>query len=471
MTWLKRFACLCMLAFIIAGCNTAAPQPPVEQGLLNAENPEVFVRAGAAVTAAPMLPGRVPVADGASIGALQNAVGRYTYSGCLDQLIFGATNGAKMDVKDDSAGNFSLNGSQLVSKSSGCPAITITTDGNPPEARVSTIGTVFFVAYDSDKHITLLWTLVGAAALTNIQANGQSGETTGVPNGFWSVVRDHAEPESPQPVAQMGPIIDELGLRDIYDLIVEIMETEGFGSSAPGPQNIATIVPPTATPTPTRAPTRIPTNTATNIPSPTVRRPPTATRTRVIIPTDTATSIPSATATDTPPPSFTPTPTTTPFISFRADRTTINQGESTTLRWDVEGVDKVYFEGADAQGHGSRVVTPNQTQTYTLRVVPVSGPDQFYPLTITVIPVANGWLQGYVHSSTTSIANARVELSDGQTQYTASDGFFEFSGVKPGTYSLSIFASGYLPQTVTVTISPDGSEKWITLERDTLDDS
>ena len=56
-------------------------------------------------------------------------------------------------------------------------------------------------------------------------------------------------------------------------------------------------------------------------------------------------------------------------INFRADRTTINFNEHTTLRWDVECVKAVYINGQGAPGHGSQDVSPNATTTYTLRAV------------------------------------------------------------------------------------------------------
>ena len=46
----------------------------------------------------------------------------------------------------------------------------------------------------------------------------------------------------------------------------------------------------------------------------------------------------------------------------------IEQGNCTTLRWDVEYATAVFLDGAGVAGHDSRQVCPNQTQTYTLRV-------------------------------------------------------------------------------------------------------
>ena len=71
----------------------------------------------------------------------------------------------------------------------------------------------------------------------------------------------------------------------------------------------------------------------------------------------------------------TPAPTPTPAvnINFRADATTINGGQCTTIRWDVDGVKAVYFnEGGGDQGvtgHESRTICPGATTTYRLIVV------------------------------------------------------------------------------------------------------
>lgn len=56
-------------------------------------------------------------------------------------------------------------------------------------------------------------------------------------------------------------------------------------------------------------------------------------------------------------------------ISFRADRTQLNAGECTTLRWDVEHVKEVYLDGKGVVGHSSRKVCPKWTHTHVLHVV------------------------------------------------------------------------------------------------------
>jgi hypothetical protein len=76
--------------------------------------------------------------------------------------------------------------------------------------------------------------------------------------------------------------------------------------------------------------------------------------------------LPVPTSTLTPPPTATPAATS---IDFRADRTTLNVGQCTTLRWDVEHVREVYLDGEGVAGHASRQVCPSDTRTYVLHVV------------------------------------------------------------------------------------------------------
>ena len=71
-------------------------------------------------------------------------------------------------------------------------------------------------------------------------------------------------------------------------------------------------------------------------------------------------------------------------ISFYADRYTINTGECATVRWDVEGIREVYFEGIGVTGHDSRVVCPATTTTYTLRIVRLDSSENYQQVTILV---------------------------------------------------------------------------------------
>jgi len=74
-----------------------------------------------------------------------------------------------------------------------------------------------------------------------------------------------------------------------------------------------------------------------------------------------------------------------PFVDFRADRTQLQAGESTILRWDVENVREVYLDGQPVTGHETREVWPfPPSQTYILHIVLPSGEAQDYGMTIEV---------------------------------------------------------------------------------------
>lgn len=106
-----------------------------------------------------------------------------------------------------------------------------------------------------------------------------------------------------------------------------------------------------------------------------------------------------------PPPAPTPLPLPTPVPqptpapqqpqppaatgpNLRADSAYINAGQCTTVRWEVDNVNSVYFiDGGNQQGvggHDARPVCPGNTATYVLRVVGQDGVTRDYPITITV---------------------------------------------------------------------------------------
>ena len=100
---------------------------------------------------------------------------------------------------------------------------------------------------------------------------------------------------------------------------------------------------------------------------------------------------PKPTATPKPPPpaAATPAPATppcVPSISFQADDTHINAGDSTTLRWDVDCVQEVHLDGAPVTGHGTKVVSPASTKTYTLKVLRNDGSIAIRKVTVQVQP-------------------------------------------------------------------------------------
>lgn len=141
--------------------------------------------------------------------------------------------------------------------------------------------------------------------------------------------------------------------------------TPTFPNFMPTP-SFETPLPPEPSPTNTRLPTATPQLPATATPTvqfdldlltPFVR--PTATLTPTIPP---------------PPPSPTePAPTATPLpnrqysISFTAAKTSLNQGDCTDLRWNVQGaVALVQLDGQSVSSSGARRVCPSRTTTYAL---------------------------------------------------------------------------------------------------------
>lgn len=56
-------------------------------------------------------------------------------------------------------------------------------------------------------------------------------------------------------------------------------------------------------------------------------------------------------------------------IWFRADRYQLSAGECTYVRWDVENIDSVYYNGHPAVGHSESRECPSATTTYDLAVV------------------------------------------------------------------------------------------------------
>jgi Tfp pilus assembly protein PilN len=135
------------------------------------------------------------------------------------------------------------------------------------------------------------------------------------------------------------------------------LENSGFFSSVTI-QSVVALPTPTPTPTSTPAPTPTPTPTSTPVP------------------------IPTPTATPTPTP--TPIPPGAAQISFWAGRESVEEGECTTLHWDVEYVKAVYLEGEGVPGHDMQQVCPSHTKTYILRVIKMDDTVEVRHITITI---------------------------------------------------------------------------------------
>lgn len=79
-------------------------------------------------------------------------------------------------------------------------------------------------------------------------------------------------------------------------------------------------------------------------------------------------------------------PTATPSaIAFRADIYDLQEGQCTTLRWDVFNVAEVYLDGTETTLNSFLEVCPEETTTYTLRVVFLDGNETERELIITVL--------------------------------------------------------------------------------------
>ena len=83
------------------------------------------------------------------------------------------------------------------------------------------------------------------------------------------------------------------------------------------------------------------------------------------IPTPPPVATPKVTERTTPPP---PPPARPRIANFVADPLTIDRGQSSTLRWTVEGANDISISQGigSVQGSGSRTVYPSATTTYTL---------------------------------------------------------------------------------------------------------
>jgi heat shock protein HslJ len=136
----------------------------------------------------------------------------------------------------------------------------------------------------------------------------------------------------------------------------------------------------------------------------------------------------------------TPLPTPEPSINFWADRTTINAGECTILRWDVDNIQAVwvYPQGADytqfpTTGQGSKQVCPAQTTTYEMRVQLLDGTVQFRQITITVNqnnPLLNtGWVVASLQVNQVPLPGTSLTIFFGTGNFaTGSGGCNSFNG-------------------------------------------
>jgi hypothetical protein len=175
-----------------------------------------------------------------------------------------------------------------------------------------------------------------------------------------------------------------------------------------------------------------------------------------------------------------PTPTPPPAglnPNLRADATTINAGQCTTVRWDVDNVNAVYFiDGNNSQGvggHDSRTVCPTSTTTYTLQVIQRDNSAVNFPITITVQgqppPAAGPEIRKFT-STSNSINSGGCVRFDWETRNANGVNLFRSSlqlvanGSVNGSYNdcppdgnfdyrLEAFGNGSTSQTISVTVA------------------
>ena len=82
------------------------------------------------------------------------------------------------------------------------------------------------------------------------------------------------------------------------------------------------------------------------------------------------------------------TPAATGMFNFWADRLSLQPGQCTHLRWDVEGVSDIWFnEGAGEQGvsgHEVRTICPQRHTTYSIHIRRNDGVDETRSITVYV---------------------------------------------------------------------------------------
>lgn len=141
-------------------------------------------------------------------------------------------------------------------------------------------------------------------------------------------------------------------------------------------------------------------------------------------------------------PTATAVPTPEPEIAFWADSTVIDQGQCTTLRWDVKNIQAIWvypqgqpYQNFPVTGTGSRQECPLTTTTYEMRVQRTDGLIELRQVTIQVNatnPLANtSWVMAslYGNPPVASATPMAFFYSDGRLS--VNGGCNDFSG----TYS------------------------------------
>ena len=188
-------------------------------------------------------------------------------------------------------------------------------------------------------------------------------------------------PDARGPTLALQPIVDQGGIGD-YRIVLEV-QRDGEWTAVSNEVSIQLAMRPTATLLPGQEPIATPAVISALTPSgiepPTVptRRPTPAANGQFAV-TPTPTSTPTVVS------AVTPTPTQSGQTSvFWAEKASVAPGECTVLRWQIDNVISVFFEGQPTTGNDTRSVCPSSTTTYTLRVTSSAG-TQDYTVTVQV---------------------------------------------------------------------------------------
>lgn len=180
-----------------------------------------------------------------------------------------------------------------------------------------------------------------------------------------------------------------LGIVMAADVLRTMREEPAEPSAGPPPQQILpSPYPPTWTPTSTPTPRFTDTPVPTWTPGP--PRTPTFTPTAWPTPTPQPTNTRSISHPPAPQP-IAATPTWTPSpkpgrLVFETDDDALVGGECATLVWIADDARAVYLDGKQVDWQGSKEVCPEETETYTLKVILNTGQEIRLKVEIEVFP-------------------------------------------------------------------------------------
>jgi len=135
-------------------------------------------------------------------------------------------------------------------------------------------------------------------------------------------------------------------------------------------------------------------------------------------------NVPIVVAPPLPTPTASPTPSTR--IDFRADRTEIQRGDCVTFSWNVFGVQAIYFQGKGVTGEDQSRECPNDSSTYSLRVVRADGSTDTRNIQINVSDNDTSYV------TTTVPREDKIDFDNGaQPSEQDNDFFWYFDGDQP----------------------------------------